>query len=95
MASTVEYLVQQLTIDCLLERVNQSGSIPQEELLVEGAAVLAGTILMSSGISGYGPETHDSMVSLSGLLMKIAAYRDEVLSPADCQNRRLAWRTVA
>lgn len=71
------YVVQQVTIDCLLRRVNKSGSIPHDELLFEGAAVLAGTILMSSGISGYGPETHDSTVSLSGLLMRIAAYRDE------------------
>ena len=32
---------------------------------------------MATGISGYGPETHDSMTSLSQLLIRIAAYRDE------------------
>ena len=32
---------------------------------------------MSSGISGFGPETHASTVTLASLLVDIAAYRDE------------------
>ena len=46
-------------------------------MLVEAAAVLAGTILMASGISGEGPAAFDSTVTLSKLLPKIARYRDE------------------
>ncbi|MCZ6644147.1 MAG: hypothetical protein O7F71_21440, partial [Gammaproteobacteria bacterium] len=70
------FVVQQVTADALLRRVEETNDFSQDELLVEAAAVLAGTILMSSGISGHGPETHDSTVSLSSLLVKIAAYRD-------------------
>lgn len=71
------YVAQQMMVDCLLERVTSTPGLSKNELLLEAAAVLAGTILMSSGISGYGPETHHSTVSLSDLLMRIAAYRDE------------------
>jgi hypothetical protein len=46
-------------------------------LLFEAGAVLAGTILMASGTTGGGPETHDSSVTLATLLPHIARYRDE------------------
>jgi len=74
------FVVQQVNIDSLMQRVQiaaAEGSEQLAELEYEAAAVLAGTILMSSGISGYGPETHASTVSLGGLLAQIAAYRDE------------------
>lgn len=71
------FVVQQVTIDSLLKRVDEVEGIAKEELLTEAAAVLAGTVLMSSGISGESPDTHASTVSLAGLLAKIAAYRDE------------------
>jgi hypothetical protein len=51
--------------------------IPYDELLFEAASVLAGTILMASGISGDGPAAFDSTVTLSKLLPKIARYRDD------------------
>ena len=70
------FVVQQVTMESLVRRVEESEGIAREELLMEAAAVLAGTILMASGISGFGPETHDSTVSLSELLARIAAYRD-------------------
>ena len=69
------FVIQQVTIDALLSRVTEAGR-DHDEILLEAGAVLAGTILMSSGISGYGPETHDSSVTLSSLLVRIAAYRD-------------------
>ncbi|MDO4587057.1 MAG: hypothetical protein Q4C95_07130 [Planctomycetia bacterium] len=50
--------------------------IPQDELLYEAAAVLAGTILMGSGITGDHIQTHDSSVSLATLMPLIASYRD-------------------
>ncbi|MEX2317103.1 MAG: hypothetical protein WD669_08125, partial [Pirellulales bacterium] len=70
------FIVQQVTLDVLLERVEQHGELPRDEVLAEAAAVLAGTILMASGTSGYGPDAHDSTTTLSTLLPRIAAYRD-------------------
>ena len=45
-------------------------------MLLEAAAVLAGTILMGSGVSGDGPTRHDSNMTLAVLLPLIADYRD-------------------
>jgi hypothetical protein len=70
------FVVQQVTLDVLSQRVVEHGDLPREEVLVEAAAVLAGTILMASGTSGNGPEAHDSSTTLSTLLPRIAAYRD-------------------
>ncbi len=38
--------------------------------------MLAGTMLMGSGISGNRPDAHDSSVTLVGLVQQIAVYRD-------------------
>jgi hypothetical protein len=70
------FVVQQVTLDALMRRLTDASDIPSEELLVEAAAVLAGTVLMASGISGEGPATFDSTMTLSKLLPKIARYRD-------------------
>lgn len=76
------FIVHQVTLDSLLERVEQAQQSPEnkidpEELLFEAAAALAGTMLMGSGISGNGPGAHDSEVSLGSLLPNIASYRDQ------------------
>jgi hypothetical protein len=71
------FVVQQVTLDALMRRLHDTPSIPADELLLEAAAVLAGTILMASGISGEGPGAFDSSVTLSKLLPHIARYRDE------------------
>lgn len=70
------FVVQQVTLDVLLERVIDNGELPRDEVLLEAAAVLAGTILMASGTSGSGPDAHDSTTTLTTLLPRIAAYRD-------------------
>jgi hypothetical protein len=70
------FVVQQVTLDVLLERVDQAGGLPREEVMLEAAAVLCGTMLMASGTSGSGPDAHDSSTSLSTLLPRIARYRD-------------------
>lgn len=70
------FVIQQVTLDALTNRIHGDGDIPREELVEEAAAVLAGTILMASGISGSGPGAYDSTVTLSTLLPVIAAYRD-------------------
>ncbi len=70
------FVVQQVTLDVLLDRVVEGGEIPRDQALVEAAAVLAGTMLMASGTSGNGPDAHDSATTLATLLPEIAAYRD-------------------
>ncbi len=71
------FVVQQVTLDALLARVHEASNLPQEELLTEAAAVLAGTILMASGISGGGPGAFASTMTLVSLLGPIAEYRDQ------------------
>ncbi|WP_145094562.1 hypothetical protein [Anatilimnocola aggregata] len=70
------FVVQQITLDALMRRLTEENQIPADELKFEAAAVLAGTVLMASGISGEGPGAHDSNVTLAKLLPRIAKYRD-------------------
>ena len=51
------YIVQQVTLDALMDRLNEEPDTPRDQLIFEAAAVLAGTIIMSTGISGTGPGT--------------------------------------
>ena len=71
------FVLQQVTLDGILSRLDNRGRLSRKEALFEAAAVLAGTILMGSGISGDCPEAHDSHTSLLTLLPQIAEYRDE------------------
>jgi len=71
------FVLQQVTVDALLARVADRGDLPYEEMLFEAAAVLAGTILMGSGVTGDRPEAHDSSTTLATLLPHIAGYRDD------------------
>jgi len=70
------YVIQQVTLDALSSRISQEEDLPREELTWEAGAVLAGTILMATGISGSGPGFHGSDVTLGNLLPEIARYRD-------------------
>ncbi|MGA2616634.1 MAG: hypothetical protein ABSF26_03430 [Thermoguttaceae bacterium] len=70
------FVLQQVSLDAMLERVEHRGSLPCEEALQEAAAVLAGTMLMGSGVSGNRPDAHDSSVTLATLVQQIAIYRD-------------------
>ena len=84
------FIVHQVTLDAILERVTTGGKpqegapdadafrtkVPWEELLFEAASVLAGTILMGSGITGDHVQAHDSTVTLTSLMPIIASYRD-------------------
>ena len=69
------FVVQQVTLDAMLDRFEGS-DLPEDELVFEAAAVLVGTILMASGVSGSGPDAHDSTTTLNTLLPRIAEYRD-------------------
>src|SRR5262245_42611077 len=71
------YVARQVILDGLLERAGEGrGDIDADEAFLESAGVLAGTILMATGICGFGPETHDSSVTLSNLVPRVARYRE-------------------
>lgn len=70
------FILQQVTLDALLSRLDDDRGLPREQLHFEAAAVLAGTILMAAGISGWGPSAYSSDVTLGSLMAPIAAYRD-------------------
>lgn len=70
------FVLQQVTLDGLLSRIAKREDLAREESLFEAAAVLACTMLMGSGVSGDGPDAHDSSTTLTVLVARIAAYRD-------------------
>lgn len=70
------FVVRQVTLDALLSRLQDHTRLDRHEMVVEAASVLAGTILMASGVSGWGPGAYTSDVTLGGLMKPIAAYRD-------------------
>ena len=76
-------VVQQATLDGILswaEAAVESSAdrepARQAQLRRESAAVLAGVILMASGLSGHGPGAASASLSLADLLPRIAGYRD-------------------
>ena len=77
-------VVQQATLDGILswaEAAVESSAdrepARQTQLRRESAAVLAGVILMASGLSGHGPGASSASLPLADLLPRIAGYRDE------------------
>jgi len=70
------FVVQEVSLQAMLARVEARGRLLYDEVLFEAAAVLAGTILMGSGVSGNAPGAHDSETTLGVLVQHIAAYRD-------------------
>jgi len=93
------YVIQKVTLDSLMTRLDDRKDLDPDEVLFEAAAVLAGTILMASGINGWGPDCHDSTVTLSKLMPHIAQYRDafyrDLLQRTERSHRdRLAAETL-
>lgn len=76
------FVVRQTVLDALLARIANPTPAhadlvdPESALLFEAAAVLAGTILMASGVCGDGPTAHDSESRLATLVPEVARYRD-------------------
>lgn len=70
------FIIRQIILDALLCWMEKEKEVPREELLYDASAVLCGTALMASSISGAGPDTHSSDVSLTSLLPKVARQRD-------------------
>ncbi len=79
------FVIRQVTMDALLGRVTDHPEIDRGELMAEAATVLAGTMLMASGISGWGPGAHTSDITLSSMMKPIASYRDAFYE--DCVHR--------
>ena len=71
------FVLQEVTLHAIWQRTKEQTDVPRAELLYEAGAVLAGTMLMASAISGNGPDAHDSSVSLSTLLPRIVRCREE------------------
>lgn len=71
------FVIHRTTLDAIMSRVwIENNPERQQEYEYEAAAVLAGTILMASGICGGHVQSHDSTVSLGTLTPIVAAYRD-------------------
>ncbi|WP_013629729.1 hypothetical protein [Rubinisphaera brasiliensis] len=73
------FVVRQIILDALLDWIQsqvQLEKVPYDEALYDASAALSGTILMASSISGSGPDTFDSTISLSSLLPIVARQRD-------------------
>src|SRR5262249_12513638 len=70
------YVARKLILDALLDRVARADERDRSELGFEAAAVLARTMLVTTGTSGTNPATHDSFTTLATLMPRIARYRD-------------------
>jgi len=70
------FVLRKMILDALVDWVEQQTYASRDERLFDAAAVLCGTILMASAVSGSGPDTHDSTTSLTTLLPEIARRRD-------------------
>ncbi len=70
------FIIRSIILDSLLAWLHTDNGTSTEERLFDASAVLAGTILMASSISGSGPQTFDSSVSLTSLLPIVARQRD-------------------
>lgn len=85
------FVIRGIILESLMQWLELSTEIPDEERLFDASAVLAGTILMASAISGSGPDTYDSSISLTSLLPVVARQRDhfyQALLETSTGNRR-------
>ena len=74
-------VVQQATLDGILswpqaDAAGDRDGVPAADLRWEASAVLAGVMLMASGLSGHGPGARQAGLPLAELLPRIAGYRD-------------------
>lgn len=79
------FVMRKMILDALLDwiegaaagrPVGSAAKTPRKERLFDASAVLCGTVLMATAISGSGPGAHDSTVSLTALLPQVARQRD-------------------
>ena len=70
------FILRKIILDSLLNWMAEQTEQSPEESLFDAASVLCGTMLMASAISGAGPDTHDSTITLTSLLPRVARQRD-------------------
>lgn len=74
------FVIRQIILDALLNWMQESRKahkrLDEEEILFDASAVLCGTMLMASAISGSGPGVHNSSITLTSLLPRVAHQRD-------------------
>jgi hypothetical protein len=70
------FIIRRLILDALNNWISAGGTRGRRERLEDASIVLAGTVLMAASISGSGPMTFDSSVSLTTLLPIVARQRD-------------------
>jgi hypothetical protein len=70
------FVLRLMILDALLEWARSQGARRRREALFEASATLAGTILLASAVSGWGPSAHSSDVSLATLMPVVAWCRD-------------------
>src|SRR5690606_13098017 len=66
------FVVRRVILDALSAWMSTATDLTPAARLHDASAVLCGTILMASAISGWGPAAHDSTSSLSSLLPVVA-----------------------
>lgn len=74
------FVLRPMILDALLAWIDQAKAIPPHEAIFEASAALAGTMLLAAGISGRGPEAHDSETTLGVLIPRVARCRDRFYS---------------
>ena len=72
------FVIRKIIFDALVDWVSHQEN--QQEAIFDAGAVLCGTILMASAISGDGPSCHDSTITLTSLLPIVARQRDDFYS---------------
>jgi hypothetical protein len=70
------FILRQPVLAALMERTRSAPAGTLDEMLVEAAGVLGGTILMAAGIEGSGPAAYDSSASLASVMPKVARVRE-------------------
>lgn len=92
------FIIRQMILDAMLSWMDAHQDMPEEERYYDASAVLCGTMLMASAISGCGPDTHDSTVTLTSLLPRVARQRDtfydRLLSEATGERRERLMMTA-
>ncbi|MGL5097017.1 MAG: hypothetical protein ACRDD1_15610, partial [Planctomycetia bacterium] len=71
------FVLRTWILDGLEQWIGGHAEQPPEETEFEAAAVLAGTMLLASGVSGAGPGAHGSDLNLGLLVPKVARTRDQ------------------
>ncbi|MFN0196891.1 MAG: hypothetical protein ACKVT0_09095 [Planctomycetaceae bacterium] len=70
------FVIRNIILKSLCDWLEANQELGEEEALFDASVVLCGTILMASAISGSGPDTHQSNVTLTSLLPRVARQRD-------------------